>query len=308
MNDPTLPLISLPESASEIFQLADRVLIAADAKGRLPTPMEDLLAASKIVEEKDPAGVVQRFLKSLNVQGRAIFQSSFQKLRGIADLRERAVYVPSDTAPRKRFADGHELGHQILPWHNVLGNGGPRFYKDDDYSLSPRVSELFDIEANLFSSEIIFQGRDFTRRARDYQPSFDAAFLLADLHGASRQATLRRYVQEQDEVLALVSYLPSKYYVDARGLATLRAPRLFGSPTFIQRYADVQLPPELSSDHPWAQVREMESVCDGDIDLYCGSATVRFSWQAWWNSYDLFVLLRRKPGLSIVGRILKPKH
>lgn len=308
MKDSNLSLVSLPESAPEIFQIAERVVIAAGAKGKLPTPMEDLLGASKIVHETDPDGVVQRFLKSLNDQRRAFFQSSLQKLRGIADLRERAVYVPKDTRPRKRFADGHELGHQIIPWHNVSSNGTSSFYHDDEYTLSPRVRELFDIEANLFSSEIIFQGRDFTRRARDYQPSFDAAFLLADLYGASRQATLRRYVQEQDEVLALVSYLPSKFNVDACGLATLRAPMLFGSPSFIQKYSDVQLPPDLNSNHAWAQARDPERVYDGDIELCCGGTSVRFSWEAWWNSYNLFVLLRRKPGLSIVGRILKTKQ
>lgn len=305
MKDSNSSLVYLPESAPEIFQIAERALIAAGAKGKLPTPLDDLLGAAKIVKEKDPDGVVQRFLKSLNEQRRAFFQSSLQKLRGIADLRERAVYVPNDKLPRKRFADGHELGHQLLPWHRVIDNAGSRFYHDTDYTLSPNVRELFDIEANLFSSEVIFQGREFTRRARDYQPSFDAVFMLSDTYAASRQATLRRYVQEQDEVLALVSYMPSKYDLDMNGQATLRAPWLFGSPRFIQKYSDIELPLALGNNHPWAEVRDPEKVCDGEMTIRCGGLSVQFWWQAWWNSYSLFVLLRRKPVLSIVGRIIK---
>src|SRR5260221_14528766 len=107
MKDSNPPVICLPESAPEIFQIADRALIAADAKGKLPTPMEDLLRAAKIARETDPEGVVQRFLKSVNEQGRALFQFSLQKVRGIADLRKRAVYVPSDTIPRTPLPDGH---------------------------------------------------------------------------------------------------------------------------------------------------------------------------------------------------------
>jgi hypothetical protein len=33
---------------------------------------------------------------------------------------------------------------------------------------------------------------------------------------------------------------------------------------------------------------------------------VAFQWITWWNSYTLFVLLRRKPMLSLVGGILRP--
>lgn len=305
MQNSTPSLIYLPESAPEIFQIAERALIVAGAKGKLPTPMDNLLAAAKISHETDPEGVVQRFLKSLNEQGRSLFQFSLQKIRGIADLRGQAVYVPTDTVPRQRFAEGHELGHQLIPWHNVGRRSGSRFYHDTEYTLSPNVRELFDIEANLFSSEIIFQGRDFTRRARDFKPSFDAVFMLADTYAASRQATLRRYVQEQDEILAAVSYLPSKYQVYSDGTPRLRAPMLLGSPRFIQKYSDIEVPLELDSNHPWAAVRRLDQMCDGPIDLSAGGTSVRFWWQGWWNSYSLLLLLRRKPALSLVGKIIK---
>ncbi len=302
MSLPSTQAILTLESAPEIIKIADRALRAAGAKGKLPTPVEDLILAAKIIEDKDTEGTVRRFLSSLNESSRSLFRSTLQKVRGIADLRERAVYVPADTAPRQRFAKGHELGHQVIPWHRIGADRVPAFYKDNDYTLSPLVKDLFDIEANFFSSEIIFQGKRFGERVRDYKPSFDAVFMLSDLHGASRQATLRRFVEEQDEVLASISYLPS-HYDRADGFAVLRAPRLIGSLGFNRKYACISLPIQLLPDHPWAEARNSQELCSGEIDLDCNGPSVRFEWQAWWNNYALLVLLRCRPSLSIVSRI-----
>jgi len=202
---PKTQLIISPDTAPELIRLADHALRRAGAIGKLPTPIEDLIRAANIKSETDSDGVVKRFLSTLNEQSRSLFESAMQKMRGIADLRERAIYVPGDKAPRELFASAHEFGHEEIPWHHVITDDVAAFYTDDDYSLGPNVQEKFDIEANFFASEIIFQGKRFTTRARGYQPSFDAIFVLAGLHGASRQATLRRYVEAQDEILAAIS-------------------------------------------------------------------------------------------------------
>ncbi len=303
---PSYQIVCAPDSAEEIAKLADRTLRIAGAKATLPTPIDELLRGAKIKDESNTEGSIKGFITSLNQQGRAIFAATLQKVRGIADLREQAIYVPADTRTRERFAKAHELGHQKIPWHHIGAAGSVRIYRDDDYSLSPEVKDLFDIEANFFAAEVIFQGKDFTRRARDYRPSFEAVFTLADQHGASRQATLRRYVEEQDELLLALSYLPSRFDIDRQGRSVLRAPRFFPSAKFIQSYGDVQFPTELRSDHPWAEARDLQEICEGDIDLDCGGRRVRFWWQAWWNTYTLLVLLRRRPSLSLVGRILRP--
>jgi hypothetical protein len=79
---------------------------------------------------------------------------------------------------------------------------------------------------------------------------------------------------------------------------------LLGSPRFIQKYSDIELPLELDAKHPWAEVRRLDQMCDGPIDLFSGGTSVRFWWQGWWNSYSLLVLLRRKPTLSLVARLI----
>src|SRR5262249_7033565 len=144
--------------------------------------------AADLEEAQDLEPFVSRFLRQIAESARETFKATLQKVRGIADLRERAIYVPSDTRQRRRrFVQAHELGHQVIPWHSVnLG------YRDDDLSLTDDAQELFDLEANFFAAEVMFQGRGFRTRVRDYAPSFDAVFRLADEHGASRHATLWR--------------------------------------------------------------------------------------------------------------------
>src|SRR5882724_2811745 len=162
-----------PDSQDEVSEIAERMLRAADAVGKLPTPIDDLVRAADVVDEPESPGLIERFASLLNEGRRNLFRSTLQKLRGIADLRERVVYVPNDTAPRVLFAKAHELGHQVLPWHHVNTAEMVPFHQDDNRSLSPEVERLFDLEANFFASEVIFQGRRFSAKVRDFRPSFD---------------------------------------------------------------------------------------------------------------------------------------
>lgn len=298
---PVVPLALRPESEIKVSNIADRLLREAGVVGKLPTPIDDLIEFAEVDDVVNADEFKEKFLFSLPEQVRDVFQSAWQKIRGIADLRERAVYVPKgQSVPRAMFAKAHELGHQVLPWHNVN-----LAFRDDELSLSSDAHDLFDVESNHFAAEVIFQGKRFNHRIRDYSPSFDAVFGLADEHGASRHATLRRYVEEHDELLAAIPYWPSNYAVDEKGYPVLRMGRLFGASSFIRKYASIQLPPILRSGDPWVEARDLGDKCSGDIKLDCGSGSVKFQWQSWWNKYALLVLLRRKPVLGMVGGLVR---
>ena len=108
------------ESAEEVSKYARKTLHAADAIGQLPTPIDDLLAAAEIGNLKIDEEVKQSFAARLTGFVKQEFYSMWQNIRGIADLRERVTYVDDNTTPQRiRFAQGHELGHEILPWHRL---------------------------------------------------------------------------------------------------------------------------------------------------------------------------------------------
>lgn len=299
--EPVVSLIRRPESSRSIEKLAEDLLQHSDVSGILPTPVDQLIAAAEIKEPEDPEPFLQSFLSTLPVTTRDLFLSGWQKIRGIADLREQAIYIPRESNDRRRlFVKSHELGHQVIPWHQVN-----IAYRDDDLSLGADAQELFDLEANLFAAEIIFQGKRFTRRSRDYQASFEAVFQLADDHGASRHATLWRFIEDQDESLALLTYWPSQYTVDPNGYPVLRRGKGIGSPKFLNKIDNLEVPTQISTGHPWVMARDRDEVCNGEVNLSCNRGSQLFQWQTWWNRYTLFVMLRRRPVLSRVGRLLK---
>lgn len=168
-----------PETHDDITRLVEKLLYKADAVDIYPTPMSRLFDVAKITEVGSLPDPQSGFVKSLSQKALSVFLSAVQKIRGIADMRERVVYVPRrDHDPRILFAQGHELGHQTMIWHNVN-----RAYEDTDLTLSPSVKAIFEQEANFFSAETIFQGRRFARRARDYTVEFNSIFKLASDYG-----------------------------------------------------------------------------------------------------------------------------
>ena len=289
--DDSRGLIFRPESAKEVSKYARRALYAAGAIGKLPTPIDDLMAAAKVGNLKIDEDVKENFYTRLTGSAKQGFKTMWQKIRGIADLRERVAYVDENTSPpRILFAKGHELGHEVLPWHTL----DPGFF-DDDRILIVDAEEIFDAEANIFSAEVIFQGGNFTRIVRDYTVGFDSIFHLADMHGASRHATAWRYVEEQDEAVALLTYWPSKFNPEI-----FRRGKIVASPKFLRKFSFIDIPQQLTQDQDWMAAYDSSLVHSDMISLDCDAGAFRFKWEAWWSGYTLFVMLRRKPRLHLV--------
>ncbi|MDF0584175.1 ImmA/IrrE family metallo-endopeptidase [Bradyrhizobium yuanmingense] len=287
-----------PDSESKLSELSRKLIREADAADILPTPLDRLLEIAKVTNID--ALPDDSFLETLSERMKGFFISAKQKLRGIADLRTRSTFIPPDRNERRmQFAKGHELGHQVIPWHQI-----DPAYLDDNESLGPNAKGIFEQEANFFSAETIFQGASFRKLARDFQPSFNAVFELADRHGATNQATAWRFVEEQDEAVALALYYPSNA-LDSHGNSVLTIWRSVGSPEFLRRFGNVDLPLALRTGDPWVAPRDLNCACDGNENLMVDGHSMEFQWMAWWNTYTLLVLLRRKPKLSIVGGILR---
>lgn len=296
---PKQKIAVVPESEDKLSQIVRKLLREGDAFGVLPTPVDRLLAVARIKSiESIPD---ESFLATLSDQTQSFFKGAWQKLRGIADLREDVNYVPKDThIGRQLFTQCHELGHQTIPWHRV-----DAAYLDDSESLSADAKAIFEREANYFSAQTVFQIDRFRTMARDYRPSFNAVFALAELYGASKQATAWRFVEDQDETLALLQYYPTGA-IDAQGHSSFQLWRSVGSPSFNRRIDGIDIPIMLRAGHPWLMAYQKNQVCDGYEKITVDSHAIPFEWQAWWNGYALMVMLRRRPILRLVGDALRP--
>lgn len=280
-----------PESASTLIVLAENALIRGEAIGYFPTPLEHLVKANGLrYEELDQS--LEKFFLDLETNSFTLGCSPLNKLRGIADLRDKTIVIKDDKPERKLFVTGHELGHQLIPWHRLYPDAQGDVYQDDESNLGYGVKIIFEKEANFFASELLFQGRSFIQKASDLQISFDTVFKLAYECGASKQATLWHYVQSSHQALFSVCYSPNFKQSDEFGIPVLTKPITLFSQEFINACnASIEIPGKLNSLHEWALARQQLSPCYGEIELACGSGTRKFRWESWWNTYSLLVLL-----------------
>jgi Zn-dependent peptidase ImmA (M78 family) len=267
---PKQKIAARPEAEEKLSNMVRKLLREANALGVLPTPVDRLLEIVKVTSiEAIPD---ESFLASLPAQTRSIFKSAWQKVRGIADLRENVIYVAKDSRTgRALFAKCHELGHQTIPWHRF------DVYLDTDETLRPDAKAMFEHQANYFGAETIFQVDRFRMMARDYRPTFDAIFTLADRHGASKQATAWRFVEDQDEALALLQYYPTGA-LDPQEQIVFNLWRSVGSPAFNRRIHGIDIPLQLTSAHPWHAAYQTNRICQGTDNLVVDGRATPFEW------------------------------
>lgn len=294
-------MIVLPDCHEELRSIAKEALQRADAFGKLPTPIDDVLEAHKIKLIPDSNTDREGFLASLKGKSRRLFQGILHKLRGVADTRRQAVWVASRKQERYTlFPKAHELSHQIIPWHQL----DPSYF-DTAATFSIDAKNIFEREANFTAGEIIFQSDSFRSSVMSYAASFEAVFSLAELYGATYQSTIWRYVEEQDEIIAVIQYYPSGIF-DTAGKKMLSHASTIPSGRFRNKYADIEIPLHLDSYHPWAAAVNTREICHGTDRLSHSGSTTIFSWESWWNTYTLFVLLRRVPKLTSFGGVIRP--
>jgi hypothetical protein len=173
-----------------IVQEAQRLLRAAEVRRRLPTPVEDLVAAAGLVRGSDEIfaeHVLARAPKELQDAVRRLAG----KVRAMLDRKAREIYVnPGITIDgRRNFQTLHEVGHHILPWQRELA------YADDDERLSWLTQMRLEREANQTAAELLFQCGFFTEVAAHYAIGIASVIELAEIFGASIHAAFRRYVE-----------------------------------------------------------------------------------------------------------------
>jgi hypothetical protein len=133
---------------------------------------------------------------------------------------------------KQRFLKLHETGHGSLAWQRDVYSA----IEECSKTLSPEVSELFDREANVFASEVLFQLDTFTAEAKDVEFGIKAPLALGKRYGASAYATLRRYVARNTRACAVIVLEPPNNEV----VSTVR--RVVASDDFLQRFSNIRWP------------------------------------------------------------------
>lgn len=222
-----------PEQLSTVRLHAERLLQEASAKGVFPTPIDDIMDAAKLIvidDEEIDEGLLRNFLQKAK-QGVATLKSALSKVLGLFEPHDRLVVIDKDIPePRIPFVKLHEAGHGYLP-HQA---GMYRLVHDCEKTLDPYISDLFEREANVFASEMLFQGSGFANEAHDSEFSLKVPMALAKKYGASNYATFRRYVTTNPRCCCFISLEKPTYNVSGGFTADVR--RVVASRSFSQQF------------------------------------------------------------------------
>ncbi|HKC63264.1 MAG TPA: ImmA/IrrE family metallo-endopeptidase [Pyrinomonadaceae bacterium] len=240
-----------PHQLVTVRRHADRLLHEAAALGRFPTPIDDLMAAAKLTVVDDEIlneGFLQQIMKKAKA-GLATVKSALSKVLGLFDADERLVVLDKEVPiPRVPFIKLHEAGHGTLPHQSRIY----KFIHDCKKTLDADMTDLFEREANVFASEVLFQGDIFSQEANDRNFGIKVPIALAKQFGASNYSTFRRYVTTNSQACCVV--VLEQIVLDGEGGFTANVRRIVTSRSFHAIYDSVSLFSVITASHPLGPV------------------------------------------------------
>lgn len=175
-------------SNTELVGAAGRLLLLADVREELPTPVDTLVQAAGLVEPNESL-LSDRLLDQAPGHLKAIMSVLGDKIIALLDRQEREIHIRPGADASGAFKRLHEVGHHIIPWQRDLA------YADSNYTLSWETNALFELEASRVAAELLFQQDLFTRHAASRRVSARSVHALSEDFGASIHSTFRRYVE-----------------------------------------------------------------------------------------------------------------
>jgi hypothetical protein len=216
------------ESGPELERIARRLLELADADGRLPTRVDEIVKAAGLVEADESLlspGLLERAPAYLKRAMRGIIG----RIRGVLDHREKEIHLDPNvqTDGRRRFIKLHEVLHHVLPWHM------PMVRADTDETLSADARMELEMEASVGAAHVLFQVDRYAKQIAELPIGIGAIAAIAPQFGASLRAGLRRYVQsDRAEMLGFVLDMAPLPDAPLR----YRRRELIPSPSYVARF------------------------------------------------------------------------
>lgn len=279
------------ESANDIARATERLLAKAEARGRLPTPVDDIVAAAELSEPEESAlsdSAISRAPEHIRV-AMTLVKS---KVLALLDRKAREVHINPEIAEhpgQQKFKRLHEVSHDIFAWQTDLA------YADGELTLKPSTEILFEREANQGAAELLFQRELFRQMAGDYEIGCGAVFELAEKFGASIHSAFRRYVETHRWTLAGLVLEPSPCSAEP---ISYRRREAFHSAAYTRRFGAPRCWPAVIREDPYPFVTEASKYVSNMFPPECDlslpdldNTPTELKVEIFTNSYNLFVLL-----------------
>lgn len=292
-----------PSQLRNVRRQSERLLEHAGAKGVFPTPINEILAAAEV--EVADESLDEGLVKGLYRGAKKLVKSAVSKLLGLFHAVGRVIFVDRSLHEKKIiFIKLHETGHSWLPHQRRTY----AFLEDCEESLDPDARDVFEREANVFASEILFQNEQFAVEAADCSFGIKVPLKLSKRYGSSVYSAMRRYVETSPRACALLVFNPPEQHAGFGFRVRLR--RTVQSTEFTRLFGKVQWPESVRSGDALASVvpvgRKMSSpqpckFVNADGAFTHGSA------EGFATSYQVFVLINAR-GSDTSARVVVPSR
>lgn len=203
--------------------------------------VRELLKLAKDYYSSAEDGFLARWVHSLKLAGKQIAQRpGFLKdfiqnfrLDALCLFDEKRILISQELPTAKqRWAEGHEIGHLIIPWHGPISLG------DDKYTLKANCHEAMEAEANYAARRLLFLRDKFKVRALSVEPTLKHVSELKTAFGNTMTTTFYSLVEALEiPAFGLITDHPKK---PGKDLDRTKPCRYFiTSPSFDTRFGQV---------------------------------------------------------------------
>lgn len=209
-----------------------------------------------------------------------------------ADLH--ALYVPDKKriliskdlpAAKHRWAEAHEIGHDLAEWHREF------LFGDDETTLSTNCRETLESEANYGAGQLLFLQDRFVQEASDSAPSLKHVLQMAKSFGNSNTSTLWRFVEESNPGVPMVGLVFANPFRQESDFNHAN-PRVYciESPEFRKRFAVAE---RKLLDHilGYIKARRGGPLGSAERSLHDVNGDAHpFRFESWSNTYEILSL------------------
>jgi hypothetical protein len=163
--------------------------------------VRELLRLAKDYYSAADDGFFKRWIHSLKLAGKQIaerpgflkdFVQNF-RLDALCLFDEKRILISTELpTPKQRWAEGHEIGHVIIPWHGPISLG------DDKYTLTANCHETMESEANFAARRLLFLRDKFKLRAQSSAPALSHVMDLHKAFGNTLTTTFYSFIETLD--------------------------------------------------------------------------------------------------------------
>ncbi len=251
----------------------------------------------------------QEFISRLKIAGKQLFERPTLVWDVIKKAQLSALWVPDrkrilidEETPelKKRWAETHETGHSIIPWHQEF------LFGDSEQSLNPACHEKLENEANFAASGLLFMLNRFSQEANDSPVEFSSVKKLSKKFGNTMTSTLWRFVEHTHStrpLIGIVSVAPNR--IDPDSFDPLHPCRYcIESAEFKRQFSGVSEQELFNKISAYCRVTRPGPLGQQAVILSDDNGGEHiFIFDSFWNGYDLLTLgvqlESRKPLVSV---------